>query len=444
MLPEQFLIRMKSNLNDKYSDYISAMSEKSVKAIRINSSKISDEDFLKSFPYETSKIGEHEYLLNLDEEDRIGNTSLHHAGAFYSQEPSAMKPVNCVEFKDNFLVLDTCASPGGKSIQAAMNIPNGVIISNEYITSRATTLMGNIERMGIPNAIVTNTDTETLSKWFSSVFDVVICDAPCSGEGMFRKNPEAISEWSMENVELCAKRQNEILNNVCSTVKNGGVLVYSTCTFSKEENEYMVKLFLDNHPDFELIDVPQSIKDVTVPGIDLPLTRRFYPFSGKGEGQFMAIMKRTTSDLPNFGYKDSSKDLSKQDYAIVKKFIEDNTSIVDYTLKQIKDTIYISPDFPIPPHSIFTAGVKLGTIEKGRIVPHHQLFTALGKYFNNKLFLDSNSDYVRKYIEGNVIPSNTDDGWTAVFCDGCTIGGGKTVSKTLKNHYPKGLRKNIN
>lgn len=446
MLPESFIGSMKAVLGNDFEKYTESMSEQPVKAIRINTYKTDADSFKKLFPFGIEKIpyGKDEYYVNVQAEDRLGNLPLHHAGAFYSQEPSAMAPADCAPIEKHFKVLDVCASPGGKSAQVLSRIPDGILVSNEIVSSRAVTLMGNIERLGYPNAIVTNTDSETLAKWFPEVFDLVVCDAPCSGEGMFRKNPEAVVEWSPENVLMCAERQKGILENASKTVRCGGYLVYSTCTFSKEENEDVVIGFLDSHPEFTIEKVTGEIEAVTLPGEGIPEARRFYPFSGRGEGQFMALLKKNAGnyDLPL--YKDSSVEPGKSDIKTVNDFLADIFETVpDMKIRIVGKTVSFIPDFPVPPHSVFCAGVKIGEIEKGRVVPHHQLFSAFGNLMKRKLVLPPSGEDVCRYIEGNVIKSDAQDGWTAVIVGGCPLGGGKTVGGTLKNHYPKGLRKNI-
>ncbi|MBQ0125273.1 MAG: hypothetical protein KBS59_02995, partial [Clostridiales bacterium] len=357
----------------------------------------------------------------------LGNHPLHHAGAFYVQEPSAMEPVRAVPIKPDFLVLDICASPGGKSAQAAEKLESGIIVSNEIIPSRAVTLMGNTERLGYRNSIVTNTDAKTLAEFYDETFDLVICDAPCSGEGMFRKSPDAVAMWSEANVKYCAERQAEILSQAKKTVCGGGYLLYSTCTFSREENEENVEKFLDENADFELLQ-----------------TRRFYPHTSDGEGQFYALMRKRGEKRGSPTYRDGAKPLSKEESKTVSAFLSDCfDEIPRGRIGIVGKYVCILPDFPVPPHSVYAAGVKIGEIEKGRVIPHHQLFSAYGAQMKRKINLDCDSDDVKKFISGNVIASSCSDGYTAVLCNGASLGGGKTTCGVLKNYYPKGLRKNI-
>ena len=440
---------MKILLGAAYSDFSSSYGEQPSRALRLNGIYASPAVCSEMLPFELSPMpfGENGFYLEGGEEVKPGASPLHHAGAFYVQEPSAMFPMSSLEIKEDAKILDICASPGGKSIQAAMRAKKGVIVSNEIISSRAATLMGNIERMGIPNAIVTNTDSGALAEWYKGVFDVVICDAPCSGEGMFRKNPTAVSEWSEDNVKMCAARQREILDNAAETVAGGGYLVYSTCTFSLEENEMQIDSFLDRHPGYSLCEISGSLLCHTAPGItfdgckhtEITRCRRFYPHISRGEGQFAAILRREEGALAAYPLKGCGFDLSRAEEKTVKDFLSDNLTVIPCDrLSIVGKNVCLMPDFPLPPRAVFSAGIKLGGVEKGRLVPHHQVFSALGQTFIRKVELTPAQ--AAKYISGETVSCNAPDGWTAVTVQGIPLGGGKAVSNVIKNHYPKGLR----
>lgn len=445
MLPEKFVSRMKETLGADIGRFLSTYDEPSVRALRVNANKITAERFLSAFPYECEKIpyAENGYYVNADADEKIGSHPLHFAGAFYAQEPSAIAPVCAVDIAPDAKVLDACAAPGGKSSQIAERIPRGVLVSNEPIKGRAATLTGNVERQGFSNVIVTSTDPKTLAGWYRGVFDLVICDAPCSGEGMFRKDAGARAEWSEDNVKMCAARQKEILGSVADTVGAGGYLLYSTCTFSKEEDEDVVADFLSRHSDFSLADVRSEVAAATVGGIDMPKARRFYPHVCRGEGQFFALMKRSDNAYPEISYADAARKLAPGDMATVEKFFSDAfEKRPDGRLCAVNGTVSLAPDFPVPPAGVFCAGVKVGEIEKGRLVPHHQLFSAFGTYMRRRVDL-TDGEEIRKYIGGDVLAVDLPDGWAAVTYLGCAVGGGKAVSGVLKNHYPKGLRRKI-
>lgn len=446
MLPEKFLSEMQKTLGGEYGDFLASLGAPPTRAIRVNREKTSDGALLSALPYECEPIpyADGGYFVSMSEDDKIGSHPLHFAGAFYVQEPSAMAPANMAPINPDMLALDVCASPGGKSSQIAEKLTRGVLVSNEIVKDRAVTLLGNIERQGFKNVIVTSTDSKTLAEWYSGVFDLVLCDAPCSGEGMFRKNPEAVAEWSEENVKMCAARQREILWCAAKTVKSGGYLVYSTCTFSKEENEDVVSDFLSSHPDFSLCDAPDAIKDATHDGIGMPKARRFYPHVSRGEGQFMALMKRSGDAAPKISYRDGARELTKEEKNAVMEFFYDCFDILpNGRLVAVGKNIFLAPDFPVPPHSVFSAGVKVGEVEKGRLVPHHQLFSALGAKMKRKISLSAQSAEAKKYIGGETFETSIDSGWCAVLIDGCAVGGAKVSDGVAKNHYPKGLRRKV-
>ena len=359
-----------------------------------------------------------------------------------------MMPIECLDFSPQWSVLDMCAAPGGKSTQIKNKLgEKGVLVSNEIIPSRCKILTGNIERLGLKNVVTTCMDTSRLAEIFEGRFDLVSVDAPCSGEGMFRKEDIAVSEWSVENVLKCAERQKEILNNASKCVKNGGYIIYATCTFSLEENEMVVDDFLKNHPDFELIRPTDKIMESTENGIrfegcrcdNIEFCRRFYPHKNKGEGQFAALLHNTLTSTT----KVNNNSVSKQKIdPIIIDFLDD--TLVKYDKSHIimnKDTpTYFTPDFDIPSCTIFSHGVNIGEVRKNYILPHHQFFMAMGENFKRKIELGDNIDLAEKYIRGLEIPAECENGWAVVTLHGCPLGGAKVSNGIAKNHYPKGLR----
>ena len=389
--------------------------------------------------------------------DGIGNTPLHHVGGIYIQDPSAMATMGAVKEYSFTNVLDMCASPGGKSLGAYAKMENGgVLVCNEYVPGRCKTLVGNIERFGIKNAIVTNfdmTEENELCDIYEGFFDLVICDAPCSGEGMFRKYPdEAISEWSVENVLICAERQKQILDNAAGFVCKGGLLLYSTCTFSLDENEMQIDAFLQRHPEFELIPVSEEVKQATTDGYlfdgcvsdSIILTRRFYPHISKGEGQYIALLRK--KDISGKEKKDRFKSPlstpTEAEMKVLSEFIKKTLVSFDFSkvFKYNENLVYIDFDAKIPSKKVFSCGVKLGEIQKNRFEPHHQFFKCFGKNFKNILELHDGDERIKKYLHGETIEENLPNGWCAVFYENLVLGGGKSVDGIIKNHYPKGLR----
>ncbi len=446
-LPLEFSERMKKLLGNEFENYIKAVNSSPIRAFRVNTDKISLEDFKKINIFSNEKIPfvNNGYYLDYD---KIGNHPYHHAGMIYVQEPGAMAPAECIDINPDWKILDMCAAPGGKSTQLKNKLgENGVLVSNEIIPSRCKILTGNIERLGLRNCVITCMDTEKLAKTFPKAFDLVMCDAPCSGEGMFRKEEIAVAEWSIDNVIKCAERQSEILDNAAKLVKNGGYIIYATCTFSLEENEMVVDKFLKNHSEFELIPVNDKVKTHTVNGIkfegceceNICLSRRFYPHVGKGEGQFMAVLHNTLETLPE---QTKNKHAKVRIDDIVENFLDDTLSNYDksHVMMYNGNPVYFTPDFEIPKGAAFCCGVTIGEIKKNYILPHHQFFMAMGKDFKRKINLSAESDATKKYLHGEEFETDCANGWAVVTVDGCTVGGVKVVNGRAKNHYPKGLR----
>ena len=455
MLDEKFLCRMHRLLGDEAGMFTEALTnEDSVRGVRINTLKTDTDTFLENQPFMLTPLNYTTDGFILEDADGIGNTPEHHSGMIYVQDPGAMATLNALDVKPGWRVLDMCAAPGGKSGQAAAKIGDGgFLLSNEFVPKRAKTVVSNFERLGVKNAIVTSLDTAELPKLFSGYFDLVIADVPCSGEGMFRKSDEAVSEWSEENVQACAKRQREIMKNAAPLVKAGGYLIYSTCTYSLEENEMVVDAFLKENRDFSLVKVKDSLADATRDGIvfsdeaeeSLILARRFYPHVSRGEGQFIALMRRSgDSDTSTILYKDSSAPPSKQEMLAIEKFFKDNlTCAPKGKIIKVGENLVISEHgVPIPPRSVFSAGVLIGRVEKGLLFPSHQFFSTYGKLFKRQEKLTRGESDVIKYLAGEEIAARSfsDSGWCSVIYEGASLGGGKASLGKIKNHYPKGLR----
>ncbi len=446
-LPVEFTERMKNLLGSEYENFISAVNDTPVKGFRVNTNKISLEEFEKINVFGNEKIP---YVPNgfyLDYE-KAGNHPFHHAGMIYIQEPGAMAPAECVETEEDWKILDMCAAPGGKSTQLRGKLgEKGLLVSNEIIPSRCKILTGNIERLGLKNCVTTCMDTSRLAKTFPETFDLVMVDAPCSGEGMFRKDDVAIEEWSMQNVLMCAERQAEILENATKCLKDGGYIVYATCTFSLEENEMTVASFLERHPEFEIIPVKKAVEENTSDGIffdgctceNIHFARRFYPHKSKGEGQFMAVLHNK-----NERYENKKIPPKKQDKIdkIVFDFLDNN--LISYHKEMVTmyngNPVYFTPDFEVKKGSAFSCGVTIGEIAKNYIKPHHQFFMAMGEKFRRKIDLSPDSDEIKKYLRGEEISVDCENGWAVVTVNGCSVGGVKVSSGKAKNHYPKGLR----
>ena len=322
----------------------------------------------------------------------------------------------------------------------------GVLVSNEIIPSRCKVLTGNIERLGLKNCITTCMDTSKLADTFGKVFDLIMVDAPCSGEGMFRKESSAIEEWSQENVLHCAKRQAEILDNAVKCLKDGGYIVYSTCTYSLEENEMTVDAFLKRHSTFKIERVNKSVEEHSTDGIvfdgclntDIAMCRRFYPHKNRGEGQFVALLKNCKEEKC---VKSKENERVKVNPCVT-EFLEKTLKNFDANeLNMYGETpVIYSGDIAVKKGTAFMCGVTVGEIKKNYILPHHQFFMAMGKSFKNIIELELDSNELNKYLHGEEFSTDAENGWAVVTVNGCTVGGVKVSDGIAKNHYPKGLR----
>ena len=481
ILPEEFIKRMKEDLGDEADSFLKSYLDTPKRGIRINPLKT---DYalesritagLQKTPWEShgyyyadsnltegnSENAEETSIIAGTYRDYLspspGRSPLHAAGAYYIQEPSAMAPVSYLDVKPGMCVLDLCAAPGGKSTQIASYLKEqGLIIANEIISDRARILSQNIERMGITNSLVISQKPKDLADRFPAAFDRILVDAPCSGEGMFRKDQTAIDEWSAENVKMCASRQEEILESAAVMLKPGGKLVYSTCTFSKDEDEEQIERFLGRHADYHVARVR--------PCDGLRYEKqclRIFPQDGYGEGHFVAVLERNGElSEDSYGYHGAmDRELNnkqKQALAPFYDFIEDTVSDIK-VIERLKDTarlfmfgnnLCIMPESGLPILSglkILRAGLQLGEIKRDRFVPSHSFaMTLKPEYVKRTAELSINTD-AGQYLNGQSIksPAASDNGWTLVTVSGIPLGWAKASNGMLKNHYPKGLRINM-
>ena len=440
-LPVDFINEMKMILKDDYQSYESCFEKEAFRGISVNTLKITPEKLSRLLPFEIRKSPFYKYGYYIPlQEQGIGNLPLHHSGAFYVQEPSASSAVSLLNVKPGDRVLDLCAAPGGKSSQIAACLEGkGLIWANEVVKSRAQVLLSNFERIGISNGVVSSLYPDVLCSKLGGFFDKVLVDAPCSGEGMFRKNPEAIDEWSREHVLACAQRQLSILDSASSAVKDGGILVYSTCTFSYEENEGVVKNFLDKHPEFEACNISEPFGRKT----ELECALRITPVEG-GEGHFAAkLKKRGEAKIYDFNtsgivYKnDKLYQTAEKELADIFKSLSISKALI------INDKMYILPEMlpDINGINVIRAGVLAGEFRKNRFEPAHSLFTSSKpENFQRVLKLEVNDRRIYDYLHGLEIECECGNGYTAVSYCGMVLGFGKCSGGKLKNKYPKGLR----
>jgi len=370
-----------------------------------------------------------------------GKSPEHVTGLIYSQEPAAQMVAQVVHPHEGMRVLDLAAAPGGKSTHLLSYLNNtGLLVSNEINNKRSKILVENIERFGARNVLVTNESAERLAKVFSSFFDLIVLDAPCSGEGMFRKQPDAMDYWSLDYPAQCATLQREILEDAVKMLANGGELVYSTCTWAPEENEEIVDWLLDEFP-LELVDLPK-INGMT-PGIDYPETARMYPHRFKGEGQFVAKFRFVGEHkLPKL--KPARSNLTADQRSLWQTFQNEHLKVeLKGDLQTFGDQLYLLP-LGLPDLSkikIARNGLHLGTFKKKRFEPSFALGLALQpSEVKNKLEL-SQQDF-EVYVGGETlqIKESLPNGWYQLIIHGNGLGFAKLANQTLKNYFPKGLR----
>ena len=435
MLNLKFLERMKEYLEDDYEAFLASYNNKNIRAFTVNQNYISKEEFETIFDLEITKIPylENGYYLNEDN-IKLGFHPLHHAGAFYMQDPSAMTVVESVDFKDDFCVLDLCAAPGGKSIQLAQKLKNGVLFANEIDSSRCKALYSNIERMGMKNVVVTNNKPQDFLKNFKESFDLILIDAPCSGEGMFRKYPESQELWSLDNVDLCSNRDKDIVDCAYQLLKKEGILIYSTCTFAKEENEDIIKYLIDKYA-LEQIDIKSNIKSVLKTGF-IPKTYRFYPHLLEGEGQFLAVLKKVDGGVTTPKIL-SRKDKLNEYLTFQKEYL---TKPINNLLRRNDEVFYCASPYDLSSLKVMNYGVKLGEIINKRFIPNHNMYKAFYDHFSSQVNVYFKDDIVMKYLHGEQVQSDVKNGFGILKINGIPLGGFKSNSKNLNNHYPKGLR----
>ena len=430
-LPEQFIENMKKQLpENEWEAFFACYENKPYKGVRLNPLKGGMDELKGILPFLGEQVAWEKNGYYTDEE-KLGASPYHFAGLFYSQEPSAMCAAPLLEVQEGEKVLDLCSAPGGKGTQlaCAMN-GKGLIVLNEPISSRAKILSQNVERMGIKNAVVLNEYPETLAKRFAGYFDKILVDAPCSGEGMFRKNSEeALAEWSEENVAMCAERQASILDCATEMLKKGGRLVYSTCTFAYAEDEGQVCDYLQKHPEMHLIK-----------------QEKLYPHKVKGEGHFAALFEKTEKtgewDSRIKTAKNSVTQKSERAYRDFEKtFFHEKFA---FRLFENNGVLYELPDevFDWKGLNILRVGIRLGEVKNDRFEPAHSLVACVkASECKRALNLPLADNRVEQYLHGEMIEGDIPNGWCLVCVDGYPLGLGKAVNGSIKNHLPKGIRK---
>ncbi len=431
-LPVQFIENMKKQLpSNEWEAFFACYDKKPLKGVRINPLRGDRYELKSLLPFAGEEIPWEKNGFYTAQE-KLGGHPLHFAGVFYSQEPSAMCAAPLLEVKAGEKVLDLCSAPGGKGTQLACQMKGeGIIVLNEPIFSRAKILLQNAERMGIKNAVVISEYPSALAKKFQGYFDKILVDAPCSGEGMFRKNAEeALGEWSEENIALCAERQKEILTAAVEMLKEGGRLVYSTCTFAKEEDEEQAAWVLQAFPQMRLL-----------------AQEKLYPHKVQGEGHFAALFEKTAKTAEwNSRIKDAKPSVTTGGEKAYREF-ERSFFKAKFArrLYENNGVLYELPEgvFDFKGLNLLRVGIRLGEVKNGRFEPAHALAMAAKKEeCSSVLDLSLEDSRLEKYLRGETVEDErVKNGWCLVCAAGFPVGLGKAVNGTVKNHLPKALRK---
>jgi len=427
MLPKAFLTRIQAQLGEEYDAFLQALERPRAVALRFNPLK----GEAPALPFVGDGVPWESQGYYYDPQARPGLHPYHEAGVYYLQEASAMAPVALLEPQPGEWVCDLCAAPGGKTTQIAGRMAHsGLLVCNEINPKRARILSRNIERMGVANALVLNEHPEKLADRLAGCFDRVLIDAPCSGEGMFRKEEAAVTDWSEETVAMCARRQAEILHSGARLVRPGGRLVYSTCTFAPAENEEAIAAFLADHPDFvpETVSAPWFAEGENG-------SFRMWPHKLLGEGHFAAVLRRLGDEPRAEPALQPSVPLPKEWQSFAGEL---GLRLPEGVAVQFGQSLYLAPKgLPLLRGlKVERPGLELGELKKNRFEPAH----ALALWLTDCRQTQELGELTGAYMAGEVIPSKL-RGWTLLRTGGYSLGWGKGDGTVLKNHYPKGLRR---
>ena len=425
-LPEAFVNRMREQLGSELPSFLHALEEPPLRGIRFNPMKQTAAAEVYATA-ETIPWQENAYYLPADSE--AGRSVLQEAGAYYIQEPGAMMPAAVLDAHPGERILDLCAAPGGKSTQIGLAMKGkGLLVCNEPVSKRAQILSRNIERMGLPNTVVTCALPETLAEKWSEGFDAVLVDAPCSGEGMFRREPETRHEWTSEKASGCACRQREILQEAARLVRPGGRLVYSTCTYNPEENEENASWFLKAFPEF-------TAEPFGIPGIQAPKGMyTCYPHRLKAEGQFAVRFRKNGDGSAELPEDRSVKKPGKAERAAFEQLFPSHAE----PTHQMGDTLIHIPFLPdIQGIKVMRIGLHLCEIRGKTAVPDHAVALCFNK--PDMPVYELSAENALRYAAGETIAGDA-EGWVLLLYEGLVLGWGKGSQGTIKNHYPKGLR----
>lgn len=455
-LPELFIENMRKILGPELKAYLESYEKPRFMGLRVNVSKISVEEFERINPFRSlRKVPWIENGYYYTEEDTPTKHPYYYAGLYYIQEPSAMTPAHVLPVEKGDRVLDLCAAPGGKATELAAKLSHtGLLVANDASASRTKALLKNLEVFGMPNIFITSEMGDRLDRYFHEFFDKILIDAPCSGEGMFRKQSHMIAAWERQGPEVFAKMQREILDQAAALLKPGGMMLYSTCTFSELENEGSVDAFLKKHPDFHLAEIPWyegfCPGKPELIGSTFPLDKcvRLFPHRIDGEGHFLALLQR---DGVQGGSELAGKLPVGKLPPELTEFLKDVRMPLDQSRIQIKDTkVFWMPEGigKCPGLRFLRSGLYMGELLKKRFEPSQAFAMVLKKEeYASVIDLPALDERILRYLKGETIEVEDKEcarsgGWQLVCVDGYPLGWGKLIRGTLRNKYFSGWRMN--
>lgn len=443
-LPQEFMKRMQKMLGQDATDFFASYEKGKHQGLRVNTLKLKPQNFtdfvewdLDSIPWAT---GGFYYQGNL----RPAKHPYYHAGLYYIQEPSAMAPAEVLNPQPGEKILDLCAAPGGKTTQlAGLMKGQGVLVANDNNPQRVKALVKNIERYGVTHAIVTGETPDRLARVFHSYFDGILVDAPCSGEGMFRKEPDMVKDWSEDLIRTCCTMQLEILEEAARMLKPGGRLVYSTCTFAPEENEEQIEKFLSAHPEFEMLPLPHY------PGWK---GGRLWPHLVRGEGHFLALLRKKEDQAADGLLRPTKEKENGKKGKIPEEFSDFIKEVLPgwtgweksgANLTFHEDMVFLTPrDLPsLKGLRIARQGWFLGSVKKKRFDPSQAFAMGITREMASRVTdLGSSEEDVLRYLRGETLLRQAESGWQLVCVDGFPLGWAKGAGSMIKNMYPAGWR----
>lgn len=443
-LPEAYIASMKEMLKEDFDAYMESFHDTRVYGLRVNTSKISVEDFLKISPFNLKPIPWIDNGFYYTEDEKPGKHPYYYAGLYYLQEPSAMTPAYTLPIEEGDKVLDMCAAPGGKSTELGAKLKGtGLLMSNDISNSRAKALLKNIELFGFKNAFVINEDPRNLVDLYEGYFDKILIDAPCSGEGMFRKDNKLIKAWEKNGPQFYGQIQREIVLYGADMLKPGGMMLYSTCTFSKYEDEGTIEYLLSNRPEMELIK-PSNWYEGFCEGYDeYDKCIRIFPHKMEGEGHFIALLRKKEDASCRY-YEELAPTKDKLAKELIDFLALTSIDIDINHIHMFEDRAYYIPKEAANYERVrkLRAGLLIGEVKKNRFEPSQAFAMALKmEEFANIINLKCDDPNVIKYLKGETIETDIDgNGWYLVCVDGYSLGFGKLSNGTLKNKYHAGWR----